>query len=102
MLTGQLWIDALRLEPHVVSGFFRRTFQAGHLPPLLTERGKLHLLTSIHYLLTEASPVGYWHLNRSDILHFHHSGAPSPTTSSTPTVGRIPLPSARTRTRGRF
>ncbi|MCT6778171.1 cupin domain-containing protein, partial [Streptomyces sp. CS7] len=31
-------------------------------------------LTSIHYLLTRGSPVGHWHLNESDILHFHHHG----------------------------
>ncbi|WP_324290231.1 cupin domain-containing protein [Streptomyces antarcticus] len=33
-------------------------------------------MTSIHYLLTHWSPVGHWHLNRSDILHFHHHGEP--------------------------
>ncbi|MFJ1802544.1 cupin domain-containing protein [Streptomyces sp. NPDC088180] len=76
MLTARQWIDALELEPHVEGGYFRRTFQADRRPPVPTPRGERLLLTSIHYLLTEESPIGYWHLNRSDILHFHHSGAP--------------------------
>lgn len=76
VLTAQQWIEALGLEPHVEGGFFRRTYQADHRPPVRTEQGERLLLTSIHYLLTEASPIGCWHLNRSDILHFHHSGAP--------------------------
>lgn len=76
MLTARQWIGALELEPHVEGGYFRRTFQADQRPPVRTREGERLLLTSIHYLLTEESPVGYWHLNQSDILHFHHSGAP--------------------------
>lgn len=52
MLTAQQWIDALGLEPHVEGGYFRRTFQADHRPPVRTPRGERLLLTSIHYLLT--------------------------------------------------
>ena len=33
-------------------------------------------MTPISYLLTGESRVGPWHLNRSDILHFFHLGAP--------------------------
>ncbi|MGI5447496.1 cupin domain-containing protein [Streptomyces sp. CA-243310] len=76
MPTARQWIETLGLEPHMEGGYFRRTFQADHRPPLHTARGERHLLTSIHYLLTKDSPVGHWHLNQSDILHFHHSGAP--------------------------
>ncbi|BBA98652.1 hypothetical protein RVR_4921 [Actinacidiphila reveromycinica] len=76
MPTAQQWIDSLGLEPHVEGGYFRRTYQADHRPMVSTPHGERHLLTSIHYLLTESSPIGHWHLNRSDILHFHHSGAP--------------------------
>ncbi len=76
MPTAQQWIDRLGLEPHMEGGYFRRTYQADHRPPVPTPQGERPPLTSIHYLLTAASPVGHWHLNRSDILHFHHAGAP--------------------------
>ncbi len=76
MLTAQHWIDVLDLEAHVEGGYFRRTFQADHRPRTPTPAGERYTLTSIHYLLTHWSPVGHWHLNRSDILHFHHHGEP--------------------------
>ncbi|MFG2617025.1 cupin domain-containing protein [Streptomyces sp. NPDC048507] len=76
MPTAQQWIDALGLEPHVEGGYFRRTFQSDHRPTIATPHGDRYTLTSIHYLLTKGSPVGHWHLNRSDILHFHHHGDP--------------------------
>jgi predicted cupin superfamily sugar epimerase len=69
-------IDALGLQPHVEGGYFRRTFQADHRERIATPAGDRFTLTSIHYLLTGESPVGHWHLNRSDIIHFFHLGAP--------------------------
>lgn len=76
MFTAQHWIDVLGLQPHVEGGYFRRTFQADHRPRTVTPAGERYTMTSIHYLLTHWSPVGHWHLNRSDILHFHHHGEP--------------------------
>ncbi|MEU9026508.1 cupin domain-containing protein [Streptomyces sp. NPDC048383] len=76
MPTARDWINTLGLEPHVEGGYFRRTFQADHRPRTRTPRGERYTLTSIHYLLTSWSPVGHWHLNESDILHFHHHGEP--------------------------
>ena len=69
-------IEALELEPHVEGGYFRRTFQADHREHIVTEHGERFTMTSIYYLLTADSPVGHWHLNRSDILHFFHLGSP--------------------------
>ena len=69
-------IEALQLEPHVEGGYFRRTFQSDHRPRIDTPEGERYTLTSIYYLLTRESPVGHWHLNKSDILHFFHLGAP--------------------------
>jgi predicted cupin superfamily sugar epimerase len=69
-------IELLGLEPHVEGGFFKRTFQADHRPQIDTAEGPRYTLTSIHYLLTSDSPIGHWHLNRSDIIHFWHLGAP--------------------------
>lgn len=72
----QALIDQLQLEPHVEGGFFRRTYQSDDRPPLSTGYGSRLRLSSIYYLLTNDSPIGHWHLNRSDILHFFHLGHP--------------------------
>ncbi|TXS89571.1 cupin domain-containing protein [Parahaliea maris] len=69
-------IRELQLEGHVEGGYFSRTFQADHRPQIDTEAGERYTLTSIYYLLTEDSPIGHWHRNRSDIIHYWHLGAP--------------------------
>lgn len=33
-------------------------------------------MSSIYYLLTDDSPIGHWHRNRSDIMHYFHAGSP--------------------------
>ncbi len=66
----------LGLEAHAEGGYFRRTFQADHRDPIETERGERFTMTSIYYMLTADAPVGHWHLNQSDILHFYHLGSP--------------------------
>ena len=33
-------------------------------------------MTSIYYLLTHDRPIGRWHRNASDILHYFHLGGP--------------------------
>lgn len=75
-LTAQDWIDHLQLEGHVEGGFFRRIFQADHRPMLETEQGERYLMTSIYYLLSAQSPIGHFHLNRSDIMHVFVAGDP--------------------------
>ncbi len=69
-------INHLSLEPHVEGGFFHRTYQSEpRTTP--TDIGKPRpLLTSIYYLLSDDSPIGYLHKNRSDIIHYFHSGSP--------------------------
>lgn len=69
-------IARLDLQPHVEGGYFRRTFQADQRAMLQTAGGPRYLMTSIYYLLTEDSPVGQFHFNQSDILHFYHLGDP--------------------------
>lgn len=69
-------IATLGLEAHVEGGYFARTFQPDHRPQVQTPRGQRYTMTSIHYLLTDDSPIGHWHRNESDIVHFHHLGAP--------------------------
>jgi predicted cupin superfamily sugar epimerase len=67
-------IAALELESHVEGGYYRRTYQSAADRMIDGDRGSRHLMTSIYYLLTAASPTGYFHRNRSDILHYHHLG----------------------------
>ncbi len=64
-------IKNLKLEPHIEGGYFRRTFESPHR----TEEQRL-AMTSIYYLLTDEAPIGHFHKNRSDIIHFFHSGSP--------------------------
>jgi len=72
LITASNLVAALDLEPHVEGGFFRRTYQADHRDMLETEGGQRFLMTSIYYLLTAESPVGQFHFNQSDILHYFH------------------------------
>ncbi|MHA3737254.1 cupin domain-containing protein [Pseudomonas sp. Eth.TT006] len=69
-------IAALGLETHVEGGYYRRTFQADQRDLLQTAAGPRYLMTSIYYLLTVQSPVGQFHFNQSDILHYFHLGYP--------------------------
>lgn len=69
-MTKNELIERLGLEPHVEGGHFRRLYAAA------AEYGGRPLMTSIHYLLTDDSPVGHLHCNRSDILHFWQAGSP--------------------------
>lgn len=70
----QDWIARLGLVPHPEGGWFRRI----HTEPgsVATAQGSRAAASSIHYLLTQASPVGFLHSNRSVILHFLQSGGP--------------------------
>lgn len=61
-------IEQLKLEAHVEGGFFRRTFTSENSHDLQA------YCSSIYYLLSTRSPLGYLHKNQSDIVHYHHSG----------------------------
>ncbi|QFU77701.1 cupin domain-containing protein [Halioglobus maricola] len=69
-------IENLGLQAHVEGGYFKRTFQADDRPKVDIGDGPRYTMTSIYYLLTADSPTGHWHLNRSDIVHYYHLGAP--------------------------
>jgi len=73
-LNSEALITALNLEPHVEGGYYRRTFQADQQPLVETANGPRYSMTSIYYLLTTESPIGQFHLNRSDIVHYYHLG----------------------------
>ncbi|PWK45886.1 cupin domain-containing protein [Pseudomonas sp. B21-040] len=67
-------ITALDLEPHVEGGYYRRTYQSDDQSLVTTTGGQRYRMTSIYYLLTRDSPVGHFHLNQSDIVHYYHLG----------------------------
>ncbi|MEM1187247.1 MAG: cupin domain-containing protein [Pseudomonadota bacterium] len=69
-------IEALELEGHVEGGFFRRTFEATDKPRVDEGYGERFAMTSIYYLLTAGGPIGHFHRNRSDIVHYYHLGDP--------------------------
>ncbi len=74
-LTAAQVVDALELESHVEGGFFKRTFQADDRQRVkIEESAERYLMTSIFYMLTDEAPVGRWHLNKSDIVHYFHLG----------------------------
>jgi predicted cupin superfamily sugar epimerase len=73
-LKSEALVTALNLEPHVEGGYYRRTFQADQQPLVETANGPRYLMTSIYYLLTTESPIGQFHWNRSDIVHYYHLG----------------------------
>ncbi len=67
-------IKQLKLEPHPTEGgYFRRTYASGTTIQR-DDQSHRRLLTCIYYLLTDDSPQGCLHRNKSDIIHFHHTG----------------------------
>ena len=75
-LTKEALIQALALEPHVEGGYFRRTYTAPVGTAAVDSDTDRAAMSSIFYLLTEDSPLGHLHCNRSDILHFWQAGDP--------------------------
>lgn len=69
-------IEELKLEPHPEGGYFRRTYESAEIGPVGSKGLPRPLLSCIYYLLTRDSPIGRLHVNRSDIMHFYHGGAP--------------------------
>jgi predicted cupin superfamily sugar epimerase len=67
-------IKTLELEPHPSEGgYFKRTYTSEIETPC--PAGIRQTLSSIYYLLSNDSPIGYLHKNRSDIIHYFHSGS---------------------------
>lgn len=69
-------IEQLCLEPHIEGGYFSRTYCSEQTTVRSTDSKQRYLLSSIFYLLTDDSPIGYLHKNTSDIIHYFHGGSP--------------------------
>ncbi|MHC8286501.1 cupin domain-containing protein [Pseudomonas sp. XS1P51] len=72
--SAQDLVNALKLESHLEGGYYRRTFESDQHAMAETAGGPRFLMTSIYYLLTQDSPIGHFHLNQSDIVHYYHLG----------------------------
>lgn len=68
-------ISRLGLLPHPEGGYFRRTYASSQLH-VGADTVARAAMTSIYYLLTRDNPVGHWHRNTSDIVHYFHHGDP--------------------------
>lgn len=67
-------IKTLQLEPHPSEGgYFKRTYTSEI--DTTCPAGTRKTLSSIYYLLTDDSPIGYLHKNKSDIIHYFHYGS---------------------------
>ena len=75
-MTHEELITHLALTKHREGGFFRRTYQSEQLINTDRVASERYLLTSIFYLLTKEHPIGYFHRNQSDIIHYFHQGSP--------------------------
>lgn len=69
-------IESLGLDGHVEGGFYRRTYEATDKARMTVDGTERFSMTSIYYLLTAGGPVGHFHRNRSDIVHYFHLGDP--------------------------
>lgn len=74
-MTAEEIFKTLNLEPHPSEGgYFKRTYESDLNANIHDKSRKL--LTSIYYMLTIDSSIGYLHRNKSDIIHFYHLGSP--------------------------
>ncbi len=68
-------IKKLALEPHPSEGgYFKRSYTSD--TEFNCSYGQRKILSSIYYMLTDDSPIGYLHKNKSDIIHYFHNGSP--------------------------
>lgn len=74
-MNKQTIIKNLELEPHPSEGgYFKRTYTSEI--DTSCPAGTRKTLSSIYYMLTDESSIGYLHKNKSDIIHYFHSGSP--------------------------
>lgn len=69
-------IEQLSLTAHIEGGYFSRTYSSDVKIALPSYSEPRRLLSSIFYMLTDDSPIGYLHQNKSDIIHYFHGGSP--------------------------
>ena len=86
-MDSQKLVELLRLELHPEGGYFRRTYCSNvnisittdsDMPSENASNGGVQrsIMSSIYYLLTSDKPTMWMHWNRSDIVHYFHTGSP--------------------------
>lgn len=75
-MNKQQLIEKLSLTPHIEGGYFSRTYSSELKADIFSDSKPRSLLSSIFYMLTDDSPIGYLHKNKSDIIHYFHGGSP--------------------------
>ncbi|MEJ7597740.1 MAG: cupin domain-containing protein [Kofleriaceae bacterium] len=74
---GSDLVEQLGLVRHPQGGFFRQTHEtAWSVETADRADGRRPGLNMIFYLLTRESPIGHFHKDRSDIVHYFHLGSP--------------------------
>jgi uncharacterized protein len=68
-------ITRLGLGRHVAEGGYYRSAEMSDAVEG-SDDGSRPLMDTILYLLTDDEPVGHFHRNQSEIVHFFHTGAP--------------------------
>lgn len=76
-MTKDELLKSLDLTAHVEGGYYRRTFQSDQQAQITIDGQPhtRHLMSSIFYCLTDDSPIGHFHKNTSDIMHYWHMGS---------------------------
>ena len=70
-------LRTLSLQPLDEGGFYRETYRSSWEPETPDRTGGSRSgMTTIFYALDAKQPLAYLHRNRSDIIHFFHSGGP--------------------------
>jgi predicted cupin superfamily sugar epimerase len=69
-------IEKLSLIQHVEGGYFSEIYRSSFMIETDRQNNQRSILTSIYYMLTNDRPIGYFHKNKSDIVHYFHHGSP--------------------------
>jgi len=75
MMNKQQVIENLSLERHIEGGYFSRTFRSDLTTRVPYSAAPRYLASSIFYMLTDDSPLGCLHRNKSDIIHYFQGGS---------------------------
>ena len=74
-MNKKLLIEKLGLTAHKEGGYFSETYRCAVRIRTDREGETRNMSTSIYYMLTDDRPVGYFHTNKSDVVHYFHAGS---------------------------
>lgn len=68
-------IKQLSMKQHEEGGYYSETYRSKLAINTTRQDNDRSILTSIFYMLTNDSPIAFFHKNESDIVHYFHSGS---------------------------